>query len=35
MVYGKIWMRDRLKKIVKNLKIKVKKKGKSCIFAQV
>ena len=31
MIYGKIWMRNRLKKIVKNLKIK----GKSCIFAQV
>ena len=31
MVYGKIWMRNRLKKIVKNLKIKVKKKGKSSI----
>jgi len=24
-----------IEKIVKNLKIKVKKKGKSCIFAQV
>ena len=23
MIYGKIWMRNRLKKIVKNLKIKV------------
>ena len=26
MIYGKIWMRNRLKKIVKNLKIKVKKR---------
>lgn len=28
MIYGKIWMRNRLKKIVKNLKIKVKIKVK-------
>ena len=26
MIYGKIWMRNRLKKIVKNLKIKVIKR---------
>ena len=26
MIYRKIWMRNRLKKIVKNLKIKVKKR---------
>ena len=32
MIYGKIWMRNRLKKIVKNLKIKVKKKGKIMYF---